>query len=49
MLNLSAVFVVEHYIKELRELLPKTQVLFGNEHEAEHLGKLQGWGVKNLI
>ncbi|TNV81340.1 hypothetical protein FGO68_gene11032 [Halteria grandinella] len=39
-LNLSATFLIDQYQKELHELIPQCDYLFGNEDEFAHLAKV---------
>ena len=38
-MNLSATFLIDQYLPEIEQLLPKCKYLFGNEDEFAHLGK----------
>ena len=40
--NLSATFLIDNYQKELAELIPRCDYLFGNEDEFAHLAKVFG-------
>lgn len=42
--NLSAVFFVEHFTKEMNELIPYVDILFGSSIEYRSFATVRGWG-----
>lgn len=48
LMNLSAPFISQFYKKQLMDVMPYIDVIFGNEVEAESFAKEQGWDTKCL-
>jgi adenosine kinase len=49
MLSLSAPFIAQFFKDQLEQVLPYTDVIIGNEAEAEAFSQSQGWGITDLV
>jgi adenosine kinase len=41
--NIAAPFLIEQFFDQMNEVLPYTDIVLGNEHEAAAFGKKMNW------